>query len=331
MTDTRPSEIDNLLTKSDALNPESKLILLVDDNEDELHLLRILLVRSGYRVITAQNGIEALAKVQEQKPDLVLLDLIMPFMDGIKACSTLKSNYETTTLPVIIISHKETTDSIVTAFDAGADDYVIKPVRSGELIARLKANLRRTSKEIMANPLTRIPGINFLHQQVKKRLAQNTPFALGICDIDNFKAYNDRYGFDAGDKVIVELARILRTYVSSKDPVNCLAHLGGDDFIFLCRCQEVETICANIIKDFDAIVTSFYHQEDLNNGYIQAISRRGNLEYFPVMSLSIGLTSTEDRTYTKLAELAEAANEVKVLLKKSINSNYMLNRRRPGE
>ncbi|MBN2055702.1 response regulator [bacterium] len=304
------------------------LVLIVDDNEDDLHLLKVLLMRHDYQVVTATNGAEALERIPLHKPDLILLDLIMPYMDGIKTCRIIKANYETTATPVIIISHRESTNDIVKAFEAGADDYITKPFRPAELLARLRANLRRTSREITANPLTRIPGINFLYHQVRERLARGEDFILGICDIDNFKAYNDRYGFEAGDRVIQHLADMLRTHIVSSDPVNCLAHLGGDDFIFLCRDQKVREICEGLIKDFDEFIPSMYNEEDLKRGYIQAINRQGSIEFFPIMTISVGLAGTFGRTYSKLAELAEEANEVKQFLKKSPTSSYLVNRRR---
>lgn len=304
-------------------------VLIADDDRDIRRLLEEYFSGHGFTIDLAATGTECLEKVRTNPPHLILLDVIMPELSGIEVCKQLKDSYQTTNIPIIMLSSKDRSTDIVQAFENGADDYVTKPFELDSLLARVRANLRRTSREITANPLTKVPGINFLHQQLMQHTARQNPIAFAICDIDNFKAYNDKYGFDAGDNILRFVADVLRqALINHPSPSNCLGHIGGDDFIFICRIEDIHTICEQIIRDFDSGIGNYYNDTDRKAGFIKGLNRRGIPEYFPIMTLSIGLSTNQNIQYTKLAEFAEAANEMKVFLKMQPESNYMVNRRR---
>ncbi len=311
------------------MEKDKKKILIIDDSEDFRVFVRQLLNDNGFDTIEASNGKEGLKKALEEEPDLIILDLLMPPPDGFKVCKHLKTQYETVNIPIIVTTIVENRFKMIEAFENGADDFILKPIDPKIFLVRIYANLRRTIRELASNPLTHIPGINFFRIEAEKRLKEKKIFALAICDIDNFKSYNDKYGFEKGDEVIKKLAYILRENLKNEPGKSdyCLAHLGGDDFVFLAPVDKIKEICDKVIKEFDKVVPDFYNEEDRQRGYIWATNRKGNLEIFPFMTLSIGIATNEKNRYTKYAELVQAANEVKNFLKRATYSNYMIDRR----
>jgi len=305
-------------------------ILIVDDDPMVLMYSRAILERNGFNVVTAEEGETAVRMAIECAPDLVLLDLVMPGPDGLSICKRLKAHYETANIPVIILSQEEHPDEMVAAFDAGADDYVTKGSGALLLVARVRANLRRTTRELAANPLTRIPGITFLELEAERRLKAGSDFALAVCDIDNFKPFNDHYGLERGDHVILALGQILRKALLEISPSRdtCLSHVGGDDFVFLAPIPEIPLICNAIIKEFDSQVPNYYNDQDRAAGFIETLNRRGFLERYPLMTISMGIATTLSDNARRFAHLMEIANEIKGFLKRATISNYMMDRRR---
>ncbi len=304
------------------------LVLIVEKDVEEAEEIKSILERAGYAVAAADSGKDAVEYAMEGKPDLILMNYSMLKKENFQSLKFLKSGHETLNIPVIINSSQDNSKEIVRAFECGADDFVVKPTRNKAFMARVKANLRRTLRELSANPLTLIPGINFLHHQVKSRTQKGQTFAFAICDIDNFKAYNDKYGFEAGDRVIIFLAEILKRNVDQKaNRNNVLVHIGGDDFVFLCDCDRAEPIARAVIGEFDGNIDRFYDEDARKRGYILSLNRRGRAEKFPIMTLSIGIVTNCYHSFTKAAEFAEAATEIKNYLKTLGYSNYLIDRR----
>ena len=170
----------------------SQKILAVDDEPDILRLTQFLLESWGYQVATAPNGRVAIEVARAKSPDLILMDVNMEEMNGFEACEHLKGDYLTSAIPVIMLTSQDQIRDKITGLGRGADDYVIKTVDPLELRARIEMVIRRTQEQSSANPLTKLPGNTAIERVVQRHLESGKRFSVCYCDLDNFKAYNDK-------------------------------------------------------------------------------------------------------------------------------------------
>lgn len=304
-------------------------ILIVDDEEDIRDILKITLSDEGYEVIEAQDGNEALKSAQAKSPDLVILDYKIPYVDGREVCRRLKKDILLRYLPIIMLTGKGEITDKVGGIEAGADDYIVKPFEPQELLARIKMILRRTERDLEANPLTRLPGNVSIINEMQERIDENELFAVGYLDLDKFKSYNDKYGFEHGDEVIRETARILiRSISECGNSDDFIGHVGGDDFVFITSPEKSDALCQKIIDEFEKTVPSFYAPEDAKNGYIIARDRKGQLQKTPLLSVSIGVITNTARKITHVAQIGEIGAELKAAAKSRERSNYIKDKRK---
>ena len=304
-------------------------ILIVDDDPDIRDVLRITLEDEKYEVYEAENGEEGLKAIQNKTFDLALLDYKMPKMTGLELCARIKKDILLRHLPVIMVTGKgEITDKI-DGIDSGADDYIVKPFEPKELLARIRMVVRRTERDLEANPLSRLPGNVSILNELSQRLESKLPFAVCYVDLDKFKAYNDTYGFEHGDDVIREVARILiRSTRETGQTEDFIGHIGGDDFVVVTTPDKADTLCSSIIESFDKIIPSFYNETDRNNGYILAKGRQGIESRIPLMSVSIGVVTNEFRKIDHVAQVGEIGAELKGYAKTAGKSNFVRDKRK---
>lgn len=304
-------------------------ILIVDDDPDILDVLKITLETEGYEVTEAHDGREALDIVKKITPDLLITDFKMPLMCGDELCSILKQDILVQHVPIIMLTGKGEVADKVHGINAGADDYLVKPFEPQELVARVRMALRRTARDLDANPLTRLPGNVSILNELQRRIDENKPFAVCYIDLDKFKAFNDKYGFEKGDEVIRNTARILINSVQEKGtPHDFIGHIGGDDFVIVTIPDKAGALCKNIIKQFDSMVPDLYNKGDKEKGYIIGKDRQGKTEKFPFISISIGIVSTEKRAIKHVAEVGEIGAELKEYAKSLKGSTYVTERRK---
>jgi DNA-binding response OmpR family regulator len=213
-------------------------ILVVDDDVDIARFVEMNLVMEGFDVVVAHDGAAALEMVRKVTPDLVILDLMMPEVDGVEVTRRLRADAMTSALPIIMLTAKGQTPDKVLGLQAGADDYMVKPFDTLELVVRVRNTLRRNQEFREVSPLTGLPGNQRILREVGDRLRSGQAFAVCYCDIDGFKAVNDAYGFARGDEFIVTLARKLLVAVA-RTPGAFLGHVGGDDFVVICGQDDV--------------------------------------------------------------------------------------------
>ncbi len=304
-------------------------ILIVDDDPDIRDVLKLTLAEENYEIMEAGDGEEALKIVSSKPLDLVLLDYKMPKIDGRQVCRLIKKDLLLRHLPVIMVTGKGEINDKVDGIDAGADDYVVKPFEPKELVARIKMILRRTQRDLEANPLTRLPGNVSILSELIKRIESKAKFAVCYVDLDKFKAYNDTYGFEHGDEVIKETARvILRSVNKFGSPEDFVGHIGGDDFVFVTTLEKAEPICKAVIEDFEKTTPNFYNETDRKRGYIIGHDRKGQEQKIPLLSLSIGVVSNEFRKIDHVAQIGEIGAELKALAKQLERSNYVKDQRK---
>jgi len=303
-------------------------ILIVDDDPDIRDVLKITLTEEDYDTIEAKNGEEALGIIRSKPLDLVLLDYKMPKMDGLQLCDLIKRDLLLAHLPVIMVTGKGEISDKIDGIDSGADDYIVKPFEPKELLARIRMVLRRTKRDLEANPLTRLPGNIAILNELSKCIENKKPYAVCYVDLDKFKAYNDKYGFEHGDDVIRETARILLGAAKEYgNPQDFVGHIGGDDFVVITTPDLSDKICEKIIHDFDKISPTFYSQEDRDNGFIVGYDRQNQIHKIRLLSVSIGVVTNQTRDITHVAQVGEIGAELKKLAKGAEKSNYVKDKR----
>lgn len=307
----------------------SELILIADDDCDVAGAIGISLELEGFTVVMAADGLQALEMVRELHPDLVLLDVTMPRMNGIDVCRALRADSRTHDVSVIFLTARSMSIDKLAGFHAGADDFVVKPFEPEELVARVQSVLRRTREMRDLSPLTQLPGNRRIACEIEALVARpDAEFAVLYADLNNFKAYNDHYGFLRGDEVIKFTAQVVTGAMSQCPGVPSFAgHVGGDDFIMLCHPSFAETACQVLIDTFDAKILDYYDPADIERGFIETADRRGEKRRHPPISIAVGVASTERRPIRSQWEASVISSEMKSHAKRHGGSAYEIDRR----
>lgn len=304
-------------------------ILVVDDDPNIRELIVETLSTDRYRPIEARDGKEALILCERERPDLVVLDVMMPDLDGLEVCLRLRGDLLTSHIPIILLTAKGMLEDKLKGMDTGADDYITKPFDPLELEARINMHLRRSIRDGEASPLTGLPGNRAIEENIASRIQSGEKFAVCYADLDDFKAYNDRYGFVAGSEVIKMTAQsileALDKYGSESDFVG---HIGGDDFIVVTEMERAPLISQELIRLFDSRIPSHYEPEERERGYIVSADRQGNVHHFPIMSISIAIVHNTYRELDHPGKVAQIAAELKKYVKNMSGSNFVFDRRR---
>jgi diguanylate cyclase (GGDEF)-like protein len=303
-------------------------VLVVDDDPDVARFVEVNLRSAGYNVTVASNGEEAMDRALELRPDLVLLDVMMPKMDGFEVAQRLRRDSRTSSSSIIMLTAKALSSDKVLGLSSGADDYIIKPFDPVELLARVKGTLRRAREMRALSPLTGLPGNIRVQEEIRRRVAEDEPFSLLYADLDFFKPYNDHYGFVRGDRAIQGLARLINDIVHDMaGPQGFVGHVGGDDFIIIVPPDMGEVVAKSLVERFDEVSPSLYDSIDRERGSIEVPDRQGNVKVFPMLALSIGVASTSARRFTHYGEAVTTATELKQFAKREAGSSYALDRR----
>lgn len=307
-------------------------VLVVDDDPVLLRMVQTFLSSSDdpYEVLLANSGEEALELARAEIPDLVLLDLMMPGMDGIEVCVKLRESRSTYLIPVIMLTASALHDHRLEALRTGVDDYLSKPFDPEELEVRIQSLIRRIRLSRASNPLTGLPGNLAIEHELNQRLARGERLACCYIDIDNFKAFNDHYGFERGDECIRLVSDVLIEAVEqSGNAQDFLGHIGGDDFIVVTDNERVETLLDFVIERFDKRVKLLYSEKDQEQGWIEVLNRQKESTRYPITTLSIGVSTNEKREISNALEVSEIATELKKAAKivGPGRSNYIIDRR----
>jgi diguanylate cyclase (GGDEF)-like protein len=297
-------------------------ILVVDDDPDIARFVEVNLRSAGYDVAVAGDGEEALEKAGDLRPDLVLLDVMMPRIDGFEVAQRLRKNPQTANTSKALSADK------VTGLQAGADDYIIKPFDPIELLARVKGTLRRAKEMRNLSPLTGLPGNIRIQEEIERQVREGRPFAVLYCDLDNFKTYNDQKGFVRGDRLIQSTAKIIQDAVVTNDGVEgFVGHVGGDDFVAIVDPESAEEVARSICERFDAARIDFYEPEDLDRGFVRMEDRKGVLQDIPLVGVSVGIASSSRRAFAHYGEAVAVATEMKQFAKREPGSTYAIDQR----
>lgn len=305
----------------------SRPLVLVADDEIALRaILKEALEMGGFKVETASNGAECLEKIAIERPDLILLDVEMPVLNGWKTLGRIKADPVLRHLPVLMLTSLSQTEDKVIGLELGANDYITKPFEIAELIARCRAALRDTRADLEANPLSQLPGNAAIERDILARLGSREKFCVLYADLNNFKSFNDRYGFLRGDRLIQHTARLLVECADA--PGDFIGHIGGDDFILNTRSENAEPLCQRVIAGFDKAVGSFYDDADRKLGFIEVADRKGDKARFPLVGIAIGGVCSVQRELTSLGQISQIGAEMKTFVKRAGKSAYAFDRRK---
>jgi PleD family two-component response regulator len=316
------------MTLSDSPDAHRPTVLVVDDDKVLREIIGTNLELGGFDVLSAPDGPTALALLDDRLPDVVVLDVVMPLMDGYATLGRIRRHATASHVPVIVLTGGGLdTTAPVKSLEAGADDFIAKPFSPQEMLARVRAKVRRANVDSSLQPLTRLPGNIAIEHEVRRRFETGERWAVIYADLDNFKAFNDHYGFVRGDDAI----RLVSTTMSDTlkrigTETDFLGHIGGDDFIIVTSAQRAENIARAVADTFDRDVPPLYDAVDRKNGWISAKDRRGNNVRFPLMSLSLAIVMPSARI-TSYQSIGEVAAELKSFAKRQAGSFVAMDKR----
>jgi PleD family two-component response regulator len=286
-------------------------ILVVEDDEDIVNMLKIYFESQGYEVSAALKGLLALAQCRKQVPNIIILDINLPDIDGYEVCRTLRSGLRTSHVPIIFLTQKDQRSDKIAGLELGADDYVTKPFDIEELKLRVQGALRRAGYENLTSPITGLPSGKLIEEQLK-RLLQSKPWALLYVGISNLKGFNDVYGFVAGDDLVryagITLADIVDEVGTIED---FIGHIGSGDFIIIVSPDAAEKIRQESVKRFGQGVGAFYSFSDRERGHIVTHDENGQDQQLPLATLAIGVVTDETREFADIREITEVAADAR--------------------
>ncbi len=316
-------------------------ILVVNPSKQERQVHASTLAAQGYEMVTAVSGEEALFLLEAGTPDLFLIAADAPGVDGYALCEQIKTDPRLLNVPVIFTTHKRENDAIAHGYAVGAVDYLVFPCHLSEILARVRTHIhlhnllleveRLREVAIDSNPLTHLPGNNTIMEVIQDSIDCKLDMGLIYTDLDNFKSYNDAYGFSAGDDVLRFCSEVLQEALQEEcGGDGFLGHIGGDDFVLMVPLEDMEKIGDNIVRKFDSGAPAFYNAEDRARHGIVAHDRNGNVQKFPLVAISMGGLALQRRNFTRYVEVAAACAEVKHAAKEIAGSNLFVDKRSIG-
>lgn len=313
-------------------------ILLVGDSLQDLRIHAATLQGRGYRVVMVHCQEEAEAVLQNGIPDLVLVEASMKGVDGFGLCTMIKKRPQLANVPVIFITDTRTPELIDKVYAVGGVDFIVKPCPLSEFLARIETQIylhnlllkveHLKAIAIDANPLTHLPGNNTIVMTIQDAIDRQRNMALIYTDLDNFKAYNDAYGFSAGDDVLLFTASTMQdVLVQNCGDKGFLGHIGGDDFVMAFPADKLEEVGQQVVEAFDQGIPEFYNEEDQARGSIIAKDRSGLPCEYPLASISLAGTLLQSHEFTRYVEVAAICAELKKEAKARPGSVLFVDRR----
>ncbi|HOW55891.1 MAG TPA: diguanylate cyclase [Syntrophorhabdaceae bacterium] len=284
------------------------------------------ILEKNYRSFLFKNIQSAIDHIYNTPPNLIIFDTAEQDIFSMDIINNLKSDPIFYQLPVLVIIEGPESVPIWNSFLV--EDYLKKSDLEKEGLIRVSLAILRSERIVEVNPLTKLPGNISISRQIQARIDSMEVFALAYADLDHFKPFNDHYGFTRGDDVIRITGRLILNIVKSKQPQGgFVGHIGGDDFVFIMSVDLVEETSEEIIGAFDRIIPTLYDKEDKERGFIETLDRQGHTRKFPITSLSIGIATNRNKSFTHFGEITEVASEMKKHAKQSWGSCYLTDRR----
>lgn len=302
-------------------------IYIIDDDETSLPIFRELFKNDKeFKFIGVQT--EQIDIALKNIPFLIIINEDSIDRDVVSVCKKIRTDEDNKITPIIVVSSNTDRNHRLEVLNESVEYYIKKPVDTDYLYNTVKNLNRLLTINRRISPLTGLPGNVQIHAELKKRLSNKEEFSVLYLDLDNFKAYNDVYGFLKGDQIIEFTSKIILKCIHDKFLENSfVGHIGGDDFIAIVPTTEIDDICQSILVEFDKNVIKFFTDEDLEKGYIEVANRKGIIEQFTLTSISIGVVIADKNRFANILEIGEIGAQVKHAAKSIIGSSYAVDRR----
>jgi len=304
-------------------------VYIIDDDDSSILIFRELFKNdTEFKFISVKS--DEIDIALKNIPALIVINEDAIDRDVVELCKKIRKDQDNTITPVIVVSSKSDREHRVRVLQESIEYYIKKPVDEKYLYYTVKNLNRLLSINRRISPLTGLPGNVQIHAELKKRISKNEPFSVLYLDLDNFKAYNDVYGFLKGDQIIEFTAETIINSLHNDENVEgaFIGHIGGDDFVAIVPETDCEKLCQNILAYFDKYVVKYFTEEDLEKGYIEVANRKGIIEQFPLTSLSIGVVVADKGRFHNILEIGEVGAQVKHAAKSVMGSSYAVDRRK---
>ena len=303
-------------------------IYIIDDDESSILVFNELFKDDKeYKFISVKSDMIDVAL--KNIPSIIIINEDAIEVDIVDLCKKIRNDDDNSITPVIVVSSNDDTEHRITILKEAIEYYIKKPVNEKYLYYTVKNISRLLTINRRISPLTGLPGNVQIHAELKKRLANKEEFSVLYLDLDNFKAYNDVYGFLKGDEIIKFTANVILECIHRDvEGGSFVGHIGGDDFIAIVPTLKCEKICQDIIACFDSRVLDFYTPADIDKGYIEVANRKGIIEQFPLTSISIGVVVVDKNRFYNMLEIGEVGAQVKHAAKSVMGSSYSIDKRK---
>jgi PleD family two-component response regulator len=286
-------------------------LLIVEDDVDISNMLKIYFGGLGYDVDTALRGSEALEKTRQALPHLIILDIMLPDIDGYEVCRNLRTNMRTSHIPVIFLTQKDERSDRLQGLELGADDYITKPFDIEELKLRVQGAIRRSERESLTDPRSGLPAGRLIEEQLR-RIIRESGWAFLDIRVNNFDAFKDVYGFVAADDVLRFAGMLIGEVLDELgSPSDFIGHAGGDNFVIVTTDGASQGIRQKLKERFTEEVKSHYNFIDRQQGYVLAPASDGKMEQIPLMTLAIGMVAPSQQSFSDIREITELAAEAR--------------------
>ena len=262
-------------------------------------------------------------------PTLLIIDEDTTDINIVEFCKSIRTNEDNSITPIIVVSSNREKEHAVEVLKTDVQYYIKKPLDDEFFYYTIKNIVGLLTKNRTVSPLTGLPGNVQIQTEMKKRLLNKDTFAILYFDLDNFKAYNDVYGFANGDEIIKFTARTISKHVHQiEGGDNFIGHVGGDDFVSIVGPTDYDILCQGIINEFDKFAVDYYNEVDVERGYVEVANRRGIIEQFPLTTISIAVLEVDSKIYKTTLEIGEVAGQIKHKAKEVLGSTYVINKRK---
>lgn len=307
---------------------KEKIIVIIEDVQFQ-DFVASALAKEEFTVKTCFSSEEALKNLYKENPDLVIIDYLSPHVNGLEFCAKIRKKFLFRYLPLILLIPKDEPSIKAKSIEKGVDEFIEKPFTSSELILRTKVVLQRIHHYQDIHPLTKLPGFSSLIKEMNLRINKKEIFAVAYADLGNFRKFNEHYGFERGDEILLFVSNIIKEALQELgSEFDFLSHVGSDDFIFISSTEGIEDICKQIIDTFSENILTFYDEEDRKQGFILVKDRRGRLIKYPFLRIHIGIVTNQFYPFISSAQVLQIATELKDYAKKFEKSMYVKERRK---
>jgi diguanylate cyclase (GGDEF)-like protein len=286
-------------------------LLVVEDDIDIGNMLKIYFSGMDFDVDVAVRGSDALEKTKQVLPHLIVLDIMLPDIDGYEVCRNLRTSMRTSHIPVIFLTQKDERSDKLQGLELGADDYITKPFDIEELKLRVQGAIRRSERESLTDPRSGLPAGRLIEEQLR-RIIRERGWALLDARVNNFDSFKDVYGFVAGDDVLRFTAMLIGEVVDELGTTSdFIGHAGGDNFIIITNESKADSIKTRLKERFDQEVQTHYNFMDRQQGFVNAPAADGTTVKVPFMTMSVGVVSPSAHSFADIREITELAAEAR--------------------